>query len=186
MQKHARLVGMLCVFGALAAAGEVQAQKLPSFVRLSLAGASLVNPKSFVTLELYDPKEEYYLIARKDCDGDALELILTPDPEKWGQGTVDNVGDESLKPADLPNLRTGKGVNIGETPSVVKRKLGRAPHYQAYNAKTKTRSYVYFTKVRAKFAGAKSVESRLYQAKYIFRGERLREIVYSADLTDSC
>lgn len=141
-------------------------QKHPAFVRFSLAGGSLMDKDNFY--EEYDAKERYYLISTGDCDGTSRDLILTPSPASSGIGGDDRsfAKDKNIKRVTLPRLRNGKGVNIGDTPKQVKRKLGRGPHRSWIRNDLKVRVWNYYSKTHS------------YTATYLFRKGRLWSISY--------
>ena len=141
----------------------------PRFVRLSLAGASVNDRGSSVK---YDPRERYFLLATGDCDGASIDLVLTPDLSAWNRRL-----EASTPRVSLPRLRTGRGVNIGDTPQEVRMKLGRSPHFYSYDSERRARVYEY----RAKLG-----HGWLYSGEYAFRNERLWSIHYNVAHEDGC
>jgi len=144
----------------------------PKYVRFSLAGGDLGKADSYTK---FDPKQRYYLIATGDCDGASVSLILTPKPDGYGIEPDDKKSWGKF--VSLPRLRTGQGVNIGETPQQVKRKLGRAPHFLSYEAGKKERIYQY----RANLGNGWQ-----YLGIYTFHNERLWAIHYNYGRSDGC
>ena len=151
----------------------------PPFMRLSLAGVQIGDTRS-----KYDPKERYFVIGTGDCDGAHMSLILTPDLKAEGYIWEDEEL-RKLPRVSLPRLRTGKGVNIGETPSQVQRKLGAAPHFYSYDREKKELVYVY----RASYfqrSGTARAEKINCTGSYKFRNGRLWSIRYSLNEADGC
>jgi hypothetical protein len=153
----------------------------PSFVRLSLAGSRLEDEGSYVK---YDQKERYYLIATGDCDGASIDLILSPDPKGFGFDSSDAASRRRVKRVTLPRLRTGTGVNIGDTPQQVRRKLGVPPHWSSYDRETKEREWVYRAAILVKSRQQRG--KQYYRATYTFHNERLWSIHYNMQEEDGC
>lgn len=146
-------------------------QKFPAFVRFRLAGGNLMDKDNFY--EKYDAKERYYLISTGDCDGTVRTLILTPSPSSSGMGDDDRYfAEKSLKRVTLPHLRNGKGVNIGDTPQQVRKKLGVGPHRAWAKKDSKARVWAYYSKRHS------------YAAEYTFRKGSLWSIIYT--IGDGC
>lgn len=165
-----RLLLALSAFAALAAAQA--AERRPAFVRLKLAGVDIQDQQHFVK---YDPKERYYLVASEDCDGASTDLALTPSPGAWGV----KPDDKSIVRASLPRLRNGTGVNIGDTPAVVRRKLGARPWKWVYHRKLDERVWTYEApKIPVRMRHGIS-RVRDYTATYIFEHGRLWSIYYN-------
>jgi hypothetical protein len=98
----------------------------------------------------YDPKQRYYLIAQKHEENDGgpphrIVLTLTPGTRTPGPRYYFDTPDpeqEGLKVdkrVTLPRLSTGTGVNIGDTPQQVRRKLGTVPHHEGHARKRQAR-----------------------------------------------
>ena len=158
-------------------------QNHPAFVRLSLAGGNLTNEESYVK---YDAKARYYLIATGDCDGASVDLILTPSPASSGMGDDDReyAKDKNIKRVALPRLRNGKGVNIGDTPQQVQKKLGIAPHHSWVRNDLKAREWNYYANIVMNSRKARGMQN--YRATYTFRNGRLWSIAYNAQEPDGC
>ncbi|MBI5832891.1 MAG: hypothetical protein HZB16_11375 [Armatimonadetes bacterium] len=109
------LTATLCLAG-LATAAQARSVR-PYVVRLTLCGWRVGATKFGA---LHDAGSGYYLIATGDCDGASRSLIPTPDPPEWTKPSP-------VTQTRLSRLRTGTGVNIGDTVSVVAAKLGARP-----------------------------------------------------------
>lgn len=144
----------------------------PGIVRMSLAGARVDDNKEFTR---YDARQHYYLIATGDCDGASLDLILTPDPSLIYEGGLDERG-EKVERFALPHLRDGKGVNIGDTPDQVRRKIGVAAQGIDVDSSHGQITWNYYAMVNLpKLKGGR----RNYHARYFFRKDRLFAIWYN-------
>jgi hypothetical protein len=88
------------------------------FVRTYLAGSRLSPAqKNFLK---FDKKEGYYLNSYSDGLGRlmSIKLVLSPDPKRIGDPYSDGeIAKKSITFTVLPRLRTGKGVNIGDSPA---------------------------------------------------------------------
>lgn len=118
----------LCVALAVlpcAAAPKKKAPHYPSFVRFQIAGEDVRKDGD----TKFDPKAGFYLIHTGDCDGASVDLILTPSksPKDNWDWTWTSKHNEA-RVTRLPRLRSGSGVNIGDSPATVQRKLGAGPH----------------------------------------------------------
>lgn len=156
----------------------------PQFVRLSLGGVHVTDGAG---LKVFDPGQHYYLISTGDCDVSSLGLVLTPDPRDWGYDFTKPSLRKGLKRRTLPRLSGGVGVNIGESPEQVVRKLGSPPSIKAYNEKTRVRTYTYFAHIVMSGEGKRRGRGKqFYSAKYVFLRERLRSIQYVVSNEDGC
>lgn len=154
--------------------------KQSNVVRLSLAGVRVGHMGNM--RGKYDPKQGYYLIELQECDGAHKHLLLTPDP---AEAYLEAEQIQRLARVHLPRLRTGKGVNIGETPAQVQHKLGKAPDFYSYDRVKKERVYEYRATLPKQRRGRKQEKSS-YRGVYKFRNERLRSITYNLDIGDGC
>lgn len=155
------------------------------FTRIELAGARL-NPrhKNFTK---YDPKSGYYLSFLRDGLGDrltTLSLVLSPDGENL------NIGGEAedAQKAVLPRLTNGSGVNIGDNPQQVERKLGAKPEEVSYNRKSCVRITTYKAPISVllnlngtHYRRYRSWATWSYKATYEFHREKLWGIRYEAN-----
>ncbi len=155
------------------------------FTRIELAGARLgPRQKSFTK---YDSKSGYYLSFLRDGLGDSLttlRLVLSPDAEHL------NIGGEAedAEKTALPLLTNGLGVNIGDNPQQVERKLGAKPEEVSYNRKSRVRLRTYKAPISVylELNGANHLRYRRwsqwnYKAIYEFRREKLWAICYEAN-----
>jgi hypothetical protein len=164
---------ILMAIGVATAQQSSKSAGYPSFMRLSLAGATLGDNEGNGFTK-YDPKQRYFLIAYSHTEGD-LNLVLTPQPESFLFDPSDPDRWKGVKRVTLPRLRTGTGVNIGDTPQQVRRKLGTTPHREAYDRRKKERVWHYFGPITMKVWTLK----RKYIGEYRFRNERLWSIEYT-------
>ena len=147
-------------------------------VRTQLAGTNLEDKGQFYK---FDSQEHYYLAFQKDGAGhvEFISLKLCPDRKQvcYPDGELEN---REISAARLPRLRTGKGINIGDTPRQVLAKIGEEPEYYQYNRKTKTRIYTYKAPIFLKVRETSSREKWNYEGIYKFKNERLWDIEYTA------
>lgn len=178
MYRTARFIistfALLLLSAALHAAGS-------NIVRLSLAGMRL-NLRQGNYLK-HDAEAGYYLNVSNN--GNSVGLFLCPSRDY----VAEESGDEAPLPAavrgKLPRLTTGAGVNIGDTPQQVARKLGAMPGQNFYTDFRKERTYTYHGRVPVQALGGSAHKSWYYLAKYIFRHEHLWAIDYSASSFDT-
>lgn len=137
----------------------------PYLVRLTICDVPITDANTAGLIHLYDEQQGYHLYHSGDCDGAAIYLILSPESFNGGG-----------KPAHLPRLRNGRGVNIGESYAEVQRKLGARPVSNDYNSKNGERVVQYAADVHIR-SGSRTYVT--YTAKYTFRNDRLQEIWYS-------
>jgi hypothetical protein len=155
------------------------------FVRTYLAGSRLSPAqKNFLK---FDKKEGYYLNSYSDGLGRlmSIKLVLSPDPKRIGDPYSDGeIAKKSITFTVLPRLRTGKGVNIGDSPQQVRRKLGSSPMTSQYNYKSKERVYTWKAPIVVK--AENRWQNWTYYGIYTFRNEQLWAIKYWAiDKTES-
>jgi len=178
-KKFATVTVLIVIFAASAHVFGKQ-PNYPSFVRLYLAGGNLADDADYVK---YDSKERYYLVATGDCDGASVDLVLTPNPVGYGYDPA--TSDKALvERVALPRLRTGKGVNIGDTPQQVQRKLGATPHWSSYDRETKKREWVYRASIFMKSREKRG--KQIYRGTYTFLNNRLWSIHYNVQEKDGC
>jgi hypothetical protein len=140
---------------------------------------NLVKP--FYGVE-YDPKSNFYLEGIGFAGDKLNELVLWlhPGPKKVTKENAYYINHRSIK--SLPHLRTGRGVNIGDTLQQVRRKLGAQPKHEGYDPNLKTK--VWLTQyerqvwVTVPAHGGKR-EKWIYRALYWFESGRLSSIRYS-------
>ena len=155
------------------------------FVRYTLAGQRL-GQGEFVK---YDPSSGYYLVEYGDSDGDVDRIILCPD--KAAVGVEPGGGTGNLQQVTLPRLRTGKGVDIGDTPAQVRHKLRARPNQWCryedawevevaeWHPHDKCRVDSYVAQVR--FPDDRTGGRYRYEADYVFLNGRLWAIEYVVD-----
>ncbi|HAZ64937.1 MAG TPA: hypothetical protein DCZ72_15190 [Armatimonadetes bacterium] len=145
----------------------------PYVVRMTLAGELLGGGQGTIA----DTRSDYLVTHSGDCDGAQLTLLLSP-PRSGLTWDPD-------RQAPLPRLRSGTGVNIGESPRTVIRKLGRQPdeigHLEWYARGTTT--YTYHAKIN--YRGGPRVYTK-YRAEYTFRSGRLYSIMYIISTEHGC
>ncbi|MBI5832892.1 MAG: hypothetical protein HZB16_11380 [Armatimonadetes bacterium] len=176
----AGIAGLAVLFIVATALEAAAGQPRPYLVRLTLAGGKLVDQADYCK---FDKNQGYYLIATGDCDGASVDLVLTPDPTPYGWGGDTTDGGRPPTPASLPRLRTGTGVNIGESPKQVLAKLGAKPESNTYDKKTRVREMCFYAKVKVRSMGR---DYTRYGATYTFRDEKLWKIGYGIGTEDGC
>jgi hypothetical protein len=108
-----------------------------------------------------------------------ISLLLCPDRSR-----IDDTYSKNIIHTTLPRLRTGKGINIGDTPQQVRRKLGSQPATSQYNYKSKQRVLTWKAPIMINAEGR--WQNWAYRGIYTFRNERLWAIKYVAvDETES-
>lgn len=167
---------------AVAAPYSSTSESYPTFIRFSLAGGNLVDDAGYTK---YDPKARYYLLATGDCDGASIDLILTPSPASSGRGDDrEFANNKSVKRVVLPRLRNGKGVNIGDSPQQVQKKLGARPHHVWVKKDLRQLEWVYYANIFMKSRQARGMQN--YRATYTFRNARLWSVHYNVHEADGC
>jgi hypothetical protein len=189
MNTQCRVTLLTALLGATLLAGSAQSKPRSSVVRFSLAGEKLrVGQADFLK---FDPESNYYLVHYGyTWENPAAHLRLFPASD-LRNGELEGYGTK-VQLATLPRLRTGTGVNIGDTPAQVKRKLGGPPKSPRFDKKTGELTYSYRQRVvinipasayiyREPPMAEKSIITRTYSygASYAFRNGRLRSISYS-------
>ena len=180
-----KLKALVLVAGLLwvgSEADETRANRSTS-VRTQLVGAKL-NP-DLPNFRKFDARQGYYLVRYSDGAGRALStaIYLFPDPAKnRGYSPLHHDARQatSTQNVELPSVRTGWGVNIGDTPGEVREKLGRAPDYASYSRQTRRGIYGYQEPIRLYIKLEKREVTWQYTAKYIFDKGQLRVIEYEA------
>lgn len=169
---------------ACAAASKPVAKRDPAYVRYSLAGEDIREGGGYK----HDVKAGFYLIHTGDCDGVSRDLYLTPDKLPSGNAaedfgswiSLDNF--EGSTKAVLPRLRTGTGVNIGDSPAVVQRKLQSPPH--SVNVWGSVKDWRYYAAIEIK--SGKKMVPRNYSATYRFYKNKLWGINYNIAYQGGC
>ena len=179
----ARLFGAFVLGGLALAAQGIGAQPAAKqrgdagVVRTRLAGAEFNAEKS--NFRKFDARQGYYLVRQNDGAGRTMvvSLYLFPDPAKNG-GYRSGFTNRSIKTqsTQLPSVRRGWGVNIGDTPQQVRKSLGRAPDFSQPSAPKLL--YVYKAPIRLNIGG--KTAKWQYTARYIFDRGHLRVIEYEA------
>lgn len=162
-----------------------------SVVRLSLAGQRLaVGEADFLK---YDPKAGYFL--HRDGEGwEGLGCHLELCSREYSLNRA-MFRDSAAKAErqSLPNIKTGWGVNIGDSPATVRRKLGARPTEQSWD-RDKQSSYFNYQYHKSVFlnipisafryqkppvTSKRFVRKKFdYWAQYSFKNNRLVRIVY--------
>lgn len=143
-----------------------------SFLRFTLAGADVRDGLAFTR---YDAQADYYLTAETDGNRRSYQsttLTLSP------QLSDDQAGNSPVQPIALPRLRSGKGINIGDTPPVVEQKLEALPTTMRYDRRTKELVYTYETTFL--LTHGSMIHKRMnYLATYTFHNSRLWDVEYN-------
>lgn len=150
-----------------------------SFLRFTLAGADVRDGLAFIR---YDAKAGYYLYGQPHGDSRPYESAsLTLSPERDDEAVEDKT---PVQAATLPRLRSGKGVNLGDSPVGVKRKLGALPTTTSYDRRTRELVYTYETVFSLTRGGM--VRRRMdYAATYTFHDSRLWAVEYALSKPDT-
>lgn len=163
----------------------------PSVVRLSLAGQRLaVGEADFLKC---DPKAGYFLHrSGEGWEGLGCHLELCS-REYFLAKSIFRDDAAKAERTTLPNLKTGWGVNIGDSPAVVRRKLGALPTKQSWDRDKKSSflNYLYHKSVfltipisAYKYQKPPVTNKRLvrkkfdYSAEYTFANNQLVRIAY--------
>lgn len=195
----ARSLLLLMAFASVGSRAKVDAKDTrkvapqASFVRTYLAGTrlSLMQPD----FTAFDAKAGYYLVKFGDTfDVRGATLILSPDLAATYWPRSSKMSKSGIIRKTLPRLHTGTGVNIGDTPLQVRRKLGAWPR-EIRRDNGKIRFYGYHSHVlvdmpyatgqwtngeRIVDRQAPTTKSRFhYYALYWFRNEKLESIEYT-------
>ena len=149
-----------------------------TFLRFTLAGVDVRDGPSFVR---HDARTGYYLSAKTDGDHrsyQAASLVLSPErDEEAGEPGA------QVQAVVLPRLRSGLGINIGDAPAVVKRKLGALPITTSYDRRTRQLVYTYETEFR--LTHGSMVRRRVnYLGMYTFHNDKLWAVAYTVDDPD--
>ena len=140
------------------------------FVDLTLGGARLsLLGKDF---HYYDSKKGYHLKRQSvpDIYGHVSLALLDKSEEDIGARQV-----------SLPSLRTGRGVNIGDTPKQVRSKLGAPTNIikpQDSEIGELTYDYEAIITMPRPASNKGKVIKRAYMATYVFHKNRLQSIAY--------
>ena len=166
-------------------AGKSTVAVRPSYVRLSLAGREVGDESVRST---YDPKQGYVLFVTGDCDGSSVDLILASHPRVLSRSSDEDSSlqrwlksNAHVKRGTLSGLRNGRGVNIGDAPREVQRKLGAPPHQVRSSGGLE---WTYFAVVDTPSRRKRGPQN--YRASYQFRNNRLWAIHYNLADQDSC
>ncbi len=127
MKTHYRLVLSVALIGMALLMRDAEAKPRSKVVRISLAGSRLdIGQADFVK---FDSKANYYLIHGGDnWESPGAYLLLCPAADLSSLGTFELVKGE-VQRTTLPRLRTGRGINIGDTPAQVRQKIGASPRH---------------------------------------------------------
>ena len=153
-----------------------------NYLRVSLCGVPLdINRQPFLR---YDARQHYYLSYEEDGLGHTMLLGLCLRPTHWIPSDFDknpndapDLEDDLEMPAqnaELPRLRSGAGIDIGDTPAQVTGKLGAQPSGKFSRGTTLV--YSYKAPVTVEFSN--DGEPWFYHAKYCFHNGHLWAIEY--------
>lgn len=132
---------------------------------------------------IYDPSRNWYLVNGGECDGAIGFFYLTQDRRR-----LERAGFSVYPPARsetgesetdiyfrrLPNLATGHGVAIGQTPSQVWKRLGPPTRIK------KTGYRKQFLEYRYTWKEGKRLQDRQYDQTYVFKKGKLIEINFDS------
>lgn len=143
-----------------------------TFLRFTLAGADVRDGLSFVK---HDLKAGYYLCDQTEGFRHSYPLaVLTLSPYETLAAMMDFT---PVRTSILPRLRSGKGINIGDTPPVVEQKLGALPTTTSYDRRTNQLTYTYETTFSLTH-GSMTHKRMNYVATYTFHNSRLWAVEY--------
>jgi hypothetical protein len=153
---------------------------MPKWFDNMLAGYELAYDEKHKPIGVFDAKTGFMLIRDVECDGAVVELLLTRDRKEvvhdysYIAPNYNPAKSEgamlAMTPKSLPNLRSGKGITIGDSPSLVRRKLGRP---------TKIDRKAPYTTFTFEFRSGKTEDGRDYSEAYTFRANKLVEMNFS-------
>jgi hypothetical protein len=144
----------------------------PAWLDFTIAGYALANDEKRNQLGAFDPSKGFFILRYSECDGADVGLILTRDRKELANEGYRLPEKESseLNPSKelairrFRSLSTGKGVTIGDAPSVVIRTLGKP-------TKIKRGHYLSFD-YSCRFDGKQITE------EYTFKHGKLIEIAF--------
>lgn len=161
-------------------------QHSANLIRTQLAGIQMdVKQKDFIW---FDAASGYYLAKTgSHWEHFGANLILTPDRK-----TIPFIKDPKttvkVRQVKLPRLRSGSGINVGDTIAQVHHKLGEEPEYFYPEYKSPERTEVYFGCTKMKTPqknGGFNLKTYYYRAEYTFRNGKLRTIEYNLTSPDT-
>lgn len=168
---------ILLILAASGFAKSKPSKSKPYIIRMHLAGARLeIDQKDFIR---FDSKQNYYLIhSGNNWETAGATLFLCPASEMASYG-YELKQLKNAKHASLPRLRSGFGVNIGESSKIVIAKLGRKPDHTSRNSQNP--ELIYNSRVPVRFTSRTGTKVRKmydYQARYRFGNGKLQMIEY--------
>lgn len=158
-------------------------QPAPKWFSPLLAGYLLENDETHRDVGVYDKKTGYYLVRYAECDGANLTLLLTRDrkmiqdqgyrvpslPESEGNS-------HRLTEKPLPSLKTGKGIEIGDTQAQVQARLGK-PQKVAKEGPANQYNVLSY-QASAKGDPKTGELGRFWLQRYVFKENRLIEVCF--------
>ena len=152
----------------------------PAWLDFSIAGYSLAYDKSHSQALIHDRKSGFYLKREIDCDGALITLELTRDRHEisgeLSDATTPEIRGAQEKP--LRNLKTGKGVKIGDGPDKLTERLGKPSKTERSGSRRQFLDHVYIWK--SKPNGGAPVT---YTETYTFKNGALIQVVFFRDAT---
>jgi hypothetical protein len=147
----------------------------PAWLDFMLAGYGLTYDEHHGPIVVHDRASGFYLTRGVVCDGGDLYMRLTRDRKEM-RDNGDPVDYRSGVEAGvqyvektLPNLRTGKGIGIGDSPAKMIALLGKPSDIEISGSVGQYTEYHYVTKQRSDVT---------FEETYTFRGAKLVEIYF--------
>lgn len=153
----------------------------PPWLDMELAGYTLADDQTHHPTVVHDVKSGFFLIRQIECDGGMITLELTRDhhdlPADMDEfASWEGLGGKKLpleKP--LPNLKTSKGVSIGDSPANLKQSLGKPSKIEPSGERDQYLNYVYECTL------GKGDGRVGYTETYTFKKSKLIQIVFFRD-----
>lgn len=163
--------------------------KQPAWLDTNIAGYALKYNEQFSPVGVFDPKSGFYIVRGVECDGAHLRLTLTRDRQAVvGEGYIvpnyttpdGGKGYSPLKVKPFQSLRTGKGVQIGDTVAQVKARLGKPTKIAKTGSRKQFDELTYF------WSDVKNGEGHEWSNIYTFKNGKLIEITFDREAVPGC
>ena len=154
----------------------------PAWLDNMLAGYALKYDETHGVIGVSDPKTGFFIVRTVECDGGVITLTLTKDRHYVADegfrvpslGNRDeNSGNQPLVVKPLTALATGKGVRIGDTPGLVRTKLGKPTTVERTGNREQFLTWTYTWK------SGTAVGDPTFEEVYTFKQSKLIEIIFS-------
>jgi hypothetical protein len=154
------------------------APKFPAWMDWTIAGYALKYDEVHSPITIHDHRSGYYLVRAVDCDGAYLSLYLTKDKKFLKEIGTDLNEEGGQRDGDspiaknLPALKTGKGISIGDTPTQIRHLLGK-PTSEIRDRVKKSK-----LKLTYRFITGKNDDAVTYEETYSFQNGKLAVIAF--------